>query len=208
MEEKRSQKVQKVIVWSDGMGAQFRSRFVFTLLSGFDTTMFLEWHYMEAHHGKGPMDGVGVTIKNVVFREVKSGRLSVNTPEQFAAAAARLVPSIASIYLPTEEMLIEPAEMSNDPAIPETLKIHKVKRNINEQNIPYLEFFKLSSDEIPHFTQYYRKDSDPFVCGHHNSDIDENTCGHCLSKYGGNDTEEWLCCPICKLWFHENCFHL
>ena len=37
------------------------------LLSGFDIDTSLEWHYMEAHHGKGPMDVVGGTIKNVVF---------------------------------------------------------------------------------------------------------------------------------------------
>ena len=83
---------RRLIVWSDGMSAQFRSRFVFKLLAG---TLFLEkeisWFYNERHHGKGPMDGVGGTIKNVVFRKVKSGQTVVYTPEDFAKVAGNFV---------------------------------------------------------------------------------------------------------------------
>ena len=43
----------KVIVWSDGMGAWFHFRFVFMLLSKFDLTKFHEWHYNEAYYEKG-----------------------------------------------------------------------------------------------------------------------------------------------------------
>ena len=32
------------------------------------------WSYNERHHGKGPMDGVAGTVKNVIFSEVKSGK--------------------------------------------------------------------------------------------------------------------------------------
>ena len=53
-----------VVLWSDGMGTQFRSRFIFQLLAG---TMFLNkslcWFYNEGHHGKVSMDDVGETIK-------------------------------------------------------------------------------------------------------------------------------------------------
>ena len=35
------------------MGAQFRSKFVFVLLSTIDQTIDVEWHYNETHHGKG-----------------------------------------------------------------------------------------------------------------------------------------------------------
>lgn len=42
----------KSFVCSGGMSAQFRR------------TIDLEWHYMEAHYGKGPMNSVGGTVKN------------------------------------------------------------------------------------------------------------------------------------------------
>ena len=55
-----------VFVWSDGCAAQFRSRYVFTLLSTLDTSLNLTWCYNERHHGKGPMDGIGGTLKNSI----------------------------------------------------------------------------------------------------------------------------------------------
>ena len=45
-----------VVLWSDGIGAQFWSRFIFQLLAG---TIFLNkslcWFYNERHHGKVSM---------------------------------------------------------------------------------------------------------------------------------------------------------
>ena len=62
------------IFWSDGMGTQFRSRFISQLLAG---KMFFNkslcWFYNAEHHGKVPMYDVGGTIKNVILRKVKSG---------------------------------------------------------------------------------------------------------------------------------------
>ena len=66
MLEKIDVPVDKVYAWSDSMFAQFRSRLIFMLLSQFDETESLEWYYMEAHHAKGSMEGVGGTIKNQV----------------------------------------------------------------------------------------------------------------------------------------------
>ena len=184
------------------MGAQFRSRFVFKLLTSFDSNVQLEWHYMEAHHGKGPMDGVGDTIKNKVFKEVKNNRLKVKSPQEFAVAAQNLVPSIETTYMSLQEMLEEPADIEASPKIPDTLQIHKLKRKFNQRGVAYIEFSKLSIDE-PYFTQYYQA-----VCGHkEHISIDENTCGQCLVKYCDSEANDWLKCPICNVWFHEACFH-
>ena len=96
------------------------------LLSQFDETKNLEWHYMEAHHGKGLMDSVGGTIKNQVYKEVKSSRLVMDTPQEFKMAAQTLVLAITTIYLPESEMLQEPVEIENAPVVLETFQIHKV----------------------------------------------------------------------------------
>ena len=87
-----------VVLWSDGMGTQFRSRFIFQLLAG---TMFLNkslcWFYNERHHDKGPMDGVAKTIKNVIFRKVKSGQIVVHTPKEFSDAVMKFVSFIVTV---------------------------------------------------------------------------------------------------------------
>ena len=115
-----------IVVWSDGMGAQFRSKFIFQHLAG---NLFpdksLSWYYNERHHGKGPMDGVGGTIKNVIFRKMKSGHDVVYTPNQFADAALKFVPSITTVYLPCTEEITEPGNIDQSPAIAATLSIHK-----------------------------------------------------------------------------------
>ena len=65
-----------VHIWSDECASQY----VFSLISNFDPSYDVTWYYNERHHGKGPMDGLGVTIKNLVFRHVKSGKVVINTP--------------------------------------------------------------------------------------------------------------------------------
>ena len=75
----------------------------------------------------------------------------------------------------------------------------------------YLKFYKIASDhrsdEVPMFKQYYRKDTDPEICGHNDGDVNDNTCGHCFENYVTVGSE-WLECPLCKQWFHEKCFEL
>ena len=88
---------------------------------------------MEARHGKGPMDGVRGTIKNQVYKEVKSGRIVIDALQEFAMAA-QTVPAITIIYLPESEMLQEPNEIEN---------VHKVARKFNLQGVACIEFYSL-----------------------------------------------------------------
>ena len=60
----------KLHMWGDGYASQFRSRFVFALMTHFDKSFQLAWYNNERHHGKGAMDCVGNTVKNKVFRDV------------------------------------------------------------------------------------------------------------------------------------------
>ena len=196
--------LRKVYTWSNGMDTQFRSCFVFKLLTTFDREVDLEWHYMKAHHDKGSMDGVDGTIKNQVFQKVKFGRLSISTSNKFSDAGQKLVPSITSVYLPLSEILEEPGDINEVPKIPETPQIHKVKRSYNLQGIPVIEFFKLSNEELPYHTHYYGKPTDPDMCGHRGSNVDQTKCGHCFKKWGENEKEEWLQCPICTYWFYHS----
>ena len=91
-------KYTKVVVWSDGCAAQFRSHFVFRLLTDrFFEGIKLSWFYNEKSHRKGLMDGVGGTVKNVVFRKVKSGFLIIDSPFEFYQAVKNYVPAIKCV---------------------------------------------------------------------------------------------------------------
>lgn len=199
--------LQKVFLWSDGCASQFRSRFTFSLLTHLHPTKEIEWNYNEAHHGKRPMDGIGGTLKNKVFQEVKSGRIVVTTPKDFSIQASKLVESVTTLYLPMKDIMPEPSSVEDAPYIKGTLNVHRVVRKKNTQGIRYLEFYHLSSDKTPFFTQYYRCTDDPIVCGHKSSDDGPNIYPNCLSNY--RIGEGWMECPICKQWYcSDRCFSI
>jgi len=96
--------------------------------------MEITWCYNERHHGKGPMDGIGGTLKNCVYRDTMSGKCFINTPMEFAEYADKTVKGITSLYLPADEVLVEPDDIEMSPKIKDTLKIHLVKRSFDQQN--------------------------------------------------------------------------
>ena len=141
------------VLWSDSMGAQFRSRFIFQLLAG---KMFLNkslcWFYNEIHHGKVSTDDVG-TIKNVIFQKVKSGQIVAHTPKEFSDPPRKFVLSIITVYLPRSDEIVEPESIHQAPSIPKTLSIHKFVRQINDIGDYSIEFFKAAVDQEAFYTQ-------------------------------------------------------
>ena len=117
----------------------------------------------------------------------------------------KFVPSIITIYLPRSDEIVEPENINQSPAIPETLSVHKFDRQIDEKGECSIEFFKTATDQEPFHIQWYSK-AGAVVCGHGKSDKSENECSTCGEWYK-EDGSEWLQCPVCKKWFHETCFY-
>ena len=152
-------------VWSDGMGAQFRSCFVFKLLAG--TVLpdkLLTWFYSERHHGKGPMDGIGGTVKIVVFRKVKSGQVLIYSPREFCEAVNSFIPSILTAYLPEAENIIEPRDTEASKRIKNTLKINKLEGRCSQNGDIYINFFEIADDKEPFHVQLYGEENE-IICG-------------------------------------------
>ena len=90
------------------------------------------WNYNETHHGKGPTGGMGGTRKNVVFRQVKSKKVDINSPIEFCDPANKFALSIKYLYQPEPSLLEEPHGTENAPVISNTLQIHRLVRDIGE----------------------------------------------------------------------------
>lgn len=163
----------------------------------------LQWFYNERHHGKGPMDGIGSTVKNDVFRKVKSGQAVVYTPEEFAIAE-KFVPKIRSIYLPESENIKEPNSIERSKKINETLKIHKLEPKVDSSNNMFFSFYNIADDEKPFHVQWYGEEN-VVVCGHETRSEDDNCCSNCNQLY--INCKDWIKCPVCNGWFHERCFY-
>ena len=143
------------------------------------------------------MDGIGGTLKNCVYRDVMLGKCVIDRPKEFVEYAEKTVKGITSLYPPSEDVLVEPGDIEVSPKIHETLKVHIVKRFFDQQNVPYLQFFKMAI----YAKQFYEEGA----CGHQKITADDNHCGLCLKEY--QPIEECLQCPICKVWFHSHCFY-
>ena len=130
------------------------------------------------------MDGVGGTVKNVVFRKVKSGFLTIDSPFEFYQAVKNYVPAIKCVYVSNEDVFEEPENMEQESIpIRETLKIHKIERS-DMKGIYGLKFFYLAEDEKPFFTQWYANGKDVLVCGHDDGENDTNHYAACSVEYG------------------------
>ena len=95
------------------------------------------------------MDGIGGPIKNVVFRQVKTREVVINSPTEFCESANKFVPSIKCLYHPESPLLEEPHNIENAPVILNTLQIHLLVRETEEDDKASIRFFGLSCNKDP-----------------------------------------------------------
>ena len=83
-------------------------------------------------------------------------------------------------------------------------------RRFNEDNICFIDFFRVANDNDPFFYQVLQENDDPEVCGHENLPLlfhADQTCAFCKAKYVAlKDKEDWLQCKLCEQWLHQSCF--
>ena len=60
-------------------------------------------YYFEADHGKDPMDGLGCTIKTMVFKKVFSHTTIIKAGKEFTEFA-NIVSTISCLYLPNNDI--------------------------------------------------------------------------------------------------------
>ena len=106
------------------------------------------------------------------------------------------------IYLEVTDLLVEPEELNDAPAIKGTLDVHRFDRCYDKKGVPYIKFYEKSDDGNQLFTQWYTKEGDE-VCGHEDQSISENECGRCGQSY--RKRQPWIECPGCTILFHEKC---
>ena len=186
-------------IWSDGCSAQFRSKYVFALTSLFPSNFNVTRYYNERHHGKGPMDGIGGCVKNVVYRAVMAGREVIKTPEEFAKCADRLVKGVHCVYQPIEEMLEEPEYIKEAPYSTnmQILKVHKAHRVITRNGFHCMQLYFIATDGESFHDQWYKKDDGTEPCGHFDVVGNDRIDTICAKCFDGENRQDWFHCPRC-----------
>ena len=87
------------------------------------------------------MDGIGGTIKNRIFWDVKSEKVNIRDAKYFSSYANLILKGITSLYMPSEEVLAEPENVSKIPKIPGALELYKISKSFNSDGVCKQDFF-------------------------------------------------------------------
>ena len=82
------------------------------------------------------MDGIGGTLKNAVYPDVKSGKAIINDAKKFAEYADKTIKGISSLYVLSDDVIVQQEEIKTAPKISETLKIHKFVGSMEKGKYP------------------------------------------------------------------------
>ncbi|CAF1044674.1 unnamed protein product, partial [Didymodactylos carnosus] len=68
--------VDEIIFFSDGAASQFKNRYLLRYLTHLrdKTDLDISWNYFASSHSKGVVDGIGGTIKRLVWTEIMAGK--------------------------------------------------------------------------------------------------------------------------------------
>ena len=91
-------------LWSDICASQFRSGFVHHLAVLFPESYQVIQYYNERHHGKGPLNGIGGCVKNMVFHAALSKKVVIHSPEDFARYANSDIKGFLLLIMATLEI--------------------------------------------------------------------------------------------------------
>ena len=64
-------------------------------------------------------------------------------------------------------------------------------------------FFKNADYEDPFHVLWCGGEKE-IIYGYVETSESDNEFAKCQGGY--NEGEQWLCCPVCQLWYHEDCF--
>lgn len=100
--KERYPQVKVVDIFSDGPNSQFKNRYMANFYSILQRQgIKIKWHFFATSHGKGVVDGLGGTVKRVVWTAVSTRKVpQVLNAEAFAKVAMEMCKSISiKLYL-------------------------------------------------------------------------------------------------------------
>ena len=74
--------LSKVIIFSDGCAAQYKSKLPFFFLSNREFPVAVEWHFFGSRHGKSLCDACGGVMKSLAHEDVLASEVIIQNAEQ------------------------------------------------------------------------------------------------------------------------------
>jgi len=82
--------VRSLFIWFDGPASQFKNRYIASGIAALQEKhkVDVHWNFFCTSHGKGPVDGIGGSVKRYVRNKVSARQCLVKDATTFVAAAA------------------------------------------------------------------------------------------------------------------------
>lgn len=96
---------------SDGTAQHFKQKFSLSLITLQPEE--ISWNFSATAHGKGPIDGLGGTLKRRVREATRARQIDPRTAAQFAKCAQQLCPKVHTIYCSENDVNAEKSELLN-----------------------------------------------------------------------------------------------
>ena len=102
--EAQPENVKLVSVWSDGPASQFKNLYVAAAIPVLEKkhAVKVEWNFFCTSHGKGPVDGIGGSVKRYVWKNVRSRKTILTDAASFVAATSGMQNVTVTELSPTE----------------------------------------------------------------------------------------------------------
>ena len=81
--KKKHPEIKQVYVFSDGPSSQFKNKYIANFIHVLNKIVPMQWNYFATSHGKGVVDGIGGTVKRIVWNAVVSRKATVVDAQSF-----------------------------------------------------------------------------------------------------------------------------
>jgi hypothetical protein len=102
--------MRKLTIFSDGPASQFKNRYMVHLLAHLRLKFALDeisWNFFASGHGKGPVDGVGGTVKRLAASAVMRRKAIIMCAVQFCAVVCNSTTSIHALAVNDTTSILE-----------------------------------------------------------------------------------------------------
>lgn len=99
--------VKSLLIFSDNAASQFKSRFTISNVCFLEMDLdfeYVEWNTFAPYHGKGAFDGVGGSLKHLMWTKVKSENLKINSAKDYYMVANETCEKTLVFYVPSEDI--------------------------------------------------------------------------------------------------------
>lgn len=102
-------KISSIHYQSDGTGQHFKQKYSLSYITL--QNMQIIWHFSATAHGKGPIDGLGGTVKRRLRESTNSRQIDPRNAKEFADCAKIICPNINIIYVDEKDIDCEKLNM-------------------------------------------------------------------------------------------------